>query len=290
MDVIHKTGLNITVDFDNAFYNESKQRVVNVTCNHDGSIHQRKLDGLYSGKFICPICDYKRYEDKVINSGFTLLGKRHNGKITLVKLQCLECNDIFERASPTFFNNSKYHCFNCIKLKYSKLLIAKNCTYINHYIEDNGKSTVCYKNDQGEIRKLSSSALLDDQWVTCSDKSWWEIKRKTFVYKFTFVITNNYLGLSNGEYFKIGSSTQPERRLNQLNLLIPVCLEVVACSMNSRDVRFTEKTIRDYYVDNLLSKDIPERFTRGTSKRKLKNGSINYKADGATEWLFIPAQ
>jgi len=60
--------------------------------------------------------------------------------------------------------------------------------------------------------------------------------------------------------------------------------------MNSRDVRFTEKTIRDYYVDNLLSKDIPERFTRGTSKRKLKNGSINYKADGATEWLFIPAQ
>jgi len=34
MDVIHKTGLNITVDFDNAFYNESKQRVVNVTCNH----------------------------------------------------------------------------------------------------------------------------------------------------------------------------------------------------------------------------------------------------------------
>lgn len=287
LDVITKADLNITVDFDNAFYNEFKQRVVNVTCNHDGSVSKRKLDGLYNGVFTCTVCDYKRYQDKALANGFKLLGKRHNGSNTLVKLQCPVCDEVFERASTTFFGNERYHCFNCVKIKYTKLLLLKDCVYLNHGIK-NGKSMVTYINSQDEIREVASSSLTSDQWVASRTDSWWGDIRKTFVYKFTFKINDNYLGLENGEYFKIGSSNYPERRLTDLDLNLPVCIEILACAMNSKDIRITEKTIRDYYIEYKLPKEIPQIFTKGLSKRKLPDGTVKYAIDGATEWLFVP--
>ena len=288
LDGVAKTDLDITVDFDGAFYNEFNQRMVNLTCNKDGTTHQRKLEGLYNGVFICPDCDYRRYENKAKENNVKLLSKSHNGKNTVVELQCPICNDVFKRHSPTFFNNDKYHCFNCVKVKYTEILKLKGCTYISHSIKDNGTSKIVYSNVEDVIREVSSTALCNDQWVASLDESWWEVNRRTYVYKFTFRITDNYLGLENGEYFKIGSSSYPERRLEQLDLVLPVCIETIACAKTSKDIRIVEEIIRGYYNQYKLPKDVPPTFTKGLSKRRLKDGTIHYKADGATEWIFVP--
>ena len=288
LDGVAKTDLDITIDFDGAFYNEFNQRMVNLTCNKDGTTHQRKLEGLYTGVFTCPDCDYRRYENKAKENNVKLLSKSHDGRQTVVELQCPLCKDVFKRHSCTFFNNDRYHCFNCVKVKYAELLKIRGCTYVSHSIKENGSSIVSYKNAKNVLRVVSSSSLTSDSWVSSVEDSWWEEKRRTYVYKFTFRITDNYLGLENGEYFKIGSSSYPERRLEQLDLVIPVCTETIACAKTSKDIRIVEETIRGYYKEYKLPKTIPPIFTKGLSKRRLKDGTIHYKADGATEWIFIP--
>ena len=65
-------------------------------------------------------------------------------------------------------------------------------------------------------------------------------------------------------------------------------VETIACAKTSKDIRIVEGIIRGYYKQYKLPKDIPPVFTKGLSKRRLKDGTIHYKADGATEWIFIP--
>lgn len=288
LDGVAKTDLDVTVDFDGAFYNEFNQRMVNLTCNKDGTTHQRKLEGLYTGVFTCPDCDYRRYEDKAKESNVKLLSKSHNGKNTVVELQCPICKDVFKRHSPTFFNNDKYHCFNCVKVKYAGLLQAKGCKYISHSILENGLSSVNYTNLEGIKRSISSSALLSGNWIASLEDSAWDCQRITYVYKFTFHIHNNDFGLENGEYFKIGSSKNPELRLIKLDLVLPVCIDILACATTSRNIRIIELDLRKEWATYKLNKDIPRLFTKGTYRRRLSDGQVVYASDGATEWIFIP--
>jgi len=285
---VKEYGSNITVDFDSAHYNEAKQRVVVVTCNIDGSKHLRKLESLTGNVFWCSECDYNKYADKAKSLNVELLNKSRNHNCVILEVKCRVYNGVSNKFGAAFLTTANYKCSNCTIIKYTELLKLKNCIYISHKIIPNGSSRVTYRNVQGIVRDVSSCALCTNTWIPSLEDSSWDAVRRTYVYKFTFVINNNFSGLENGEYFKIGSSLYPERRLEQLDLTLPICLEILACSTNSKDVRIMEQQIREYYLEYKLDKSIPHLFTKGVSKRRLKDGTVLYKPDGATEWLFIP--
>lgn len=228
-----------------------------LRCNTCCTVKTLSTSTMLRGEFSCKHCR-ETFKENLHLEGFYYNNALPLGKYLFTCIQCgyWKCVDF------SSISRSSAKCLNCRSIRYQKVLEDKGCTLVGKQ-----ENLIVFNTSEGRKLSIPQSQILSGRFNHTGDNHWY---RPACLYVM--------LNMFNGRlYCKIGTSSEPERRLKELQLEGINTIQVMKWFATRKEADSLEKYVHKNLRQYSVKPKIAEIFTRRVTARGVK--------DGITEWF-----
>lgn len=260
-------------------YLSHKQGKISVFCEACSTIGSAHTSSITKGfNPVCQGCLIKKYTTLADKVNFDFIRKTVKNKSTRITIKC-RSDGVERTVGISELAEGTVRCSECMITRYKIALSKRGCKFIHvtRRGRDNPAQTkIKYRAPNGEVFEVCSSNLLTGVFSTNKEGHWYSPHK-------TYLI---HLRTDNTDYCKIGTSNDPQRRMEHLQLKGEAKVYTIAEFDNRFEADKLESELHSEFAEHRLDKAVAESFT---SAIKLVKRAGSYErvpvTEGSTEWF-----